>query len=991
MKRTRTLPAFLVCILLVFPLFFAAGNQEAYAASEVTVSNYTGLKSALSDQSNTLIKLNPGTYDMDGNLTIDHKVRLVGVGDASDVILNGQDHYNITVGVPAMLENITLSRLYEPDPVKSLSSLSAAQIDRIKAAFKAVGADVPANLSEWDWDELLDSVPDEAKEDFGDRIMALKVEIGVSAAVIINGGTIQNCRIVNNLSASGMIVLMKDGTLFNSLVAFNTTENTPAFSGYSSLMVMTGHAYAINNTLAYNDYDRGESRNRLDDGIGIYGPCFVLNNVVYKSAEYSIYNYSNTPELLTNNAADGYISDIGGENIQLLEPPFVNAPDLDVADGEMGYQGDEALPEFDLSPASGSKLTGKGLDVFFDIIPKDMDGTSRLLGGHVDVGAYQCKTGSMPEYAAGDVLYVSKVGNDSNSGLSWNQAMASPEQAVINAARGGIKDVLIAKGEYEIKGRVMLYIQKDGFSGGIWTGIVLADGLSLSGGFNGNETGSVTAQKDKRNQSESPWDFGASNTILKGSPSSFDPDYLNLWGLRGGEKEKPYTKITNGVRVITQVEDFDAETTVDGLQIKNGYTICGSSTKSSYPHVKKVNKIGGAGILTRKNCIILNTKIDNCYEATLYLPNQLGNDVCGGGAMNVGGTYTGCCISNNISETCGGGLFLYYGLLENSVVENNFAFDIGGGIVTAHGNTLESAGIKGCTIKGNHALGIYPPSTDIYGIPSDPDPLSALGLGGGIWMANNVTVDSTIFESNTSKNGGDAIYLATKGSEKPQGIVRNSLIRNHKENSAVIMEQGLLLHSNIIGNKNPFVITQNAGSGPRVSSSVFWDNETLPAAGINIVYSALTGSYGDSSAKNITISENNNAATGPNFTNPVAGNYHLLTASPLIDKAGPLEVEWDFDGTVRPQGSLPDIGMFEAQVKIDPDDGKDKDKDDGKDNDKDNNKNDGTDKTDSEKDDSKAGSNPSTGDDWSFMILLAALLAAMGIFVYSYYNRKMGI
>jgi hypothetical protein len=60
------------------------------------------------------------------------------------------------------------------------------------------------------------------------------------------------------------------------------------------------------------------------------------------------------------------------------------------------------------------------------------------------------------------------------------------------------------------------------------------------------------------------------------------------------------------------------------------------------------------------------------------------------------------------------------------------------------------------------------------------------------------------------------------------------------------------------------------------------------------------------------VGGNNLLNSDPHFANPTAGNFHLTTGSIAIDTADPAAIEmFDFDGTMRPQGSARDIGAFE--------------------------------------------------------------------------------
>jgi len=60
------------------------------------------------------------------------------------------------------------------------------------------------------------------------------------------------------------------------------------------------------------------------------------------------------------------------------------------------------------------------------------------------------------------------------------------------------------------------------------------------------------------------------------------------------------------------------------------------------------------------------------------------------------------------------------------------------------------------------------------------------------------------------------------------------------------------------------------------------------------------------------ITINNDTTGSPAFVNPDAGNYHIGAGSAAIDHGVNAGVATDLDGITRPQGSLPDLGAYEA-------------------------------------------------------------------------------
>ena len=279
--------------------------------------------------------------------------------------------------------------------------------------------------------------------------------------------------------------------------------------------------------------------------------------------------------------------------------------------------------------------------------------------------------------------------------------------------------------------------------------------------------------------------------------------------------------------MLTQVEDFaeNSGTLIDGVDLQNGYAISRKEVTPYWPGVKKANQVGGAGALLRRGVKMRNSIVETSYEATLNLRQYWGeSDSCGGGIMVSGGTVSGSLIRDNISETSGGGVYLSSGRVEDCTVEDNTAFNMGGGIVTAHVKTFKPASIYHTSIKHNNAIGVVPLQTNRFGNPYPSDPNEGLRIGGGAWVGNNVTVDGAIFDNNRSKNGGDGLYAGTKSTSVAQAIIENSLITNHLQgdNSAVYMESGSLLDSNVIKNTTPIAVSSK--NSAVIIGTIFWQN-----------------------------------------------------------------------------------------------------------------------------------------------------------------------
>ena len=183
------------------------------------------------------------------------------------------------------------------------------------------------------------------------------------------------------------------------------------------------------------------------------------------------------------------------------------------------------------------------------------------------------------------------------SGTSWASALGNIQTAINGAT---------ASDEIWVKGGVYTLAST----------ITIKEGVSLYGGFLGNET-----TLSERN--------------LATNPKS---------SLTGG----------GAVRIITQTTDFAQQTIIDGFSLESGYAVC------------------GGGALLKSGVSLSNCMVVNNFASSTSTGNT---PLAGGGGIYVEGTATivNCLIANNESEY-GGGLNLRGGAqLINCTVVNNVA------------------------------------------------------------------------------------------------------------------------------------------------------------------------------------------------------------------------------------------------------------------------------------------------------------------------------
>jgi hypothetical protein len=122
-----------------------------------------------------------------------------------------------------------------------------------------------------------------------------------------------------------------------------------------------------------------------------------------------------------------------------------------------------------------------------------------------------------------------------------------------------------------------------------------------------------------------------------------------------------------------------------------------------------------------------------------------------------------------------------------------------------------------------------------------------------------------------------------------------------------------LVHNTIADNKTGLALYEAldhpgyGGGRATLLNTILWGNEQSTKLD---ALSVLTVSYSDVAGEAVWPGEGNLNVT-PDFQ--AAGDYHLSTASPLIDAGHDTGVGLDLDGLPRPAGDAPDIGAYEVQ------------------------------------------------------------------------------
>ena len=169
-----------------------------------------------------------------------------------------------------------------------------------------------------------------------------------------------------------------------------------------------------------------------------------------------------------------------------------------------------------------------------------------------------------------------------------------------------------------------------------------------------------------------------------------------------------------------------------------------------------------------------------------------------------------------------------------------------------------------------------------------------------------VTADQCLFD------GGDPAFNLTNFSALQ---LTNSVLMNERPLTGAIGVDTTYPANSSVSFSTFYNTTWTCANGtPYVSSSNnIFENERTDAPADTVSGTACTHNYDLIKRQSTSPSGANNVlGMDPRFSNPAAGDFHLLPGSPAIDAADPSATDSvDFDGTTRPQGAKRDIGAFE--------------------------------------------------------------------------------
>lgn len=502
----------------------------------------------------------------------------------------------------------------------------------------------------------------------------------------VNGETslINQSVVFNNAAGDRAAVENQAGGIYLAGVA--TVVNTSIFNNGNGGVRLSSGSKVVNATIARN------TGAGVDMTAGGSGDAHVYNSIIWGNTQLYLQNdpgFRNSAyhEVVSSDPAtpdeNGNIY-VAKENRGDKFGPMFDAPSVKTSyDRDFNWR-ESAYPLWSWNVLEGSVMIDKGDNDYYDqnvYGSEDMAGNPRISGDRISVGAYEYQY--LP---ATRIRYVKPTATGTGDGSSWDNASGDLQKMIDDLADNNVSqqagEVWVAAGTYKPQSQLISGMNYS-------ASFRMRDGISVYGGFAGNET-----SKQERAKGTMPWDF-TNVTVLEAAYYESKLAWTNSkWTVGSDSRHVVWFAPMSGE------SDFTRITTLDGVTVQGGYAQ-GNTGLDDFLTDR------GAGVYMDG----ANAYLSNCIVRENY---ATGN---GGGVYLKNGRVQTSLIYNNNADADGGAVYVENrGLVHRSMLTNNSALN-GAGVYLYNGAEassddpdhpeyliLSTCVVSNNTVRGNGAV-----------------------------------------------------------------------------------------------------------------------------------------------------------------------------------------------------------------------------------------------------------------------------------------------
>lgn len=498
----------------------------------------------------------------------------------------------------------------------------------------------------------------------------------------VNNGEslINQCVIYNNAAGERAAVENQGGGIY--LAGKATVVNTSIFNNGNGGVRLSSGSKVVNATIARN------TGAGVDMTAGGSGDAHVYNSIIWGNTQLYLQNdpgFRNSAyhEVVSSDPAtpdeNGNIY-VAKENRGDKFGPMFDAPSVKTSyDRDFNWR-ESAYPLWSWNVLEGSVMIDKGHNDYYDqnvYGSEDMAGNPRISGDRISVGAYEYQY--LPDTR---IRYVKPTATGTGDGSSWDNASGDLQKMIDDLADNNVSqqagEVWVAAGTYKPQSQLISGMNYS-------ASFRMRDGISVYGGFAGNET-----SKQERAKGTMPWDF-TNVTVLEAAYYESKLAWTNSkWTVGSDSRHVVWFAPMSGE------SDFTRITTLDGVTIQGGYAQGGTGQDDFLTD-------RGAGVYMDG----ANAYLSNCIVRENY---ATGN---GGGVYLKNGRVQTSLIYNNNADADGGAVYVENrGLVYRSMLTNNSALN-GAGVYLYNSSDdpdhpeyliLSTCVVSNNTVRGNGAV-----------------------------------------------------------------------------------------------------------------------------------------------------------------------------------------------------------------------------------------------------------------------------------------------